>query len=373
MLRRCLFLAIFGLAAIPGAALAQVTPAQGVTPPDDTQAIKIGAVIFADWTRTIRPTSTDAAGQTYSPNSFNVGRAYINVTGNISHRLAFRITPDITRESGVGSSLAGSLTFRIKYGYAQYSFDDWTGANWRQTWVRFGIQQTPYIDAQEGIYRYRFQGTVFVERDGGFSSSDAGVSVHTNLPKGFGDVHFGVYNGEGYSRVETNDQKALMTRVSIRPFPSGNFNVKGLRLTGFWIQDHVVRNAEKDRAVFGATYEAKHFNAGFDYLQAKDMANPTAPEIKSGGWSVFATPFFKEKGNGPEMLFRYDSYNTDKSLTAQDRQRTIVGFAYWFPHPGGNSTAAIMLDYEQVTFKGFPQTPANAQQKRLAVHGLINF
>ena len=372
MLRRCLFLAILLFAAMPGAVLAQVTPAQGVVPPDDTQAIRIGAVIFADWTRTIAPTATDAAGQTYSPNAFNVSRAYINVTGNISHRVSFRITPDITREATPGSTLLGSLTFRIKYAYGQYSLDDWTGANWRQTWVRFGIQQTPYIDSQESVYRYRFQGTVFVERDGGLSSADAGVTVHTNLPNNYGDVHVGVYNGEGYSRTEANDQKAVMTRVTFRPFPASNFTLKGLRFTGFWVNDHVMRNADRNRGVFGVMYEHKWFNAGFDYMQNSDMANPTAPTIKSGGWSVFATPFFKEKGNGPEMLLRYDSWNTDKSLD-QDRQRTIVGFAYWFPHPGGASTAAVMLDYEQVNFKGFPNTAANAQQKRLAVHGLINF
>ena len=372
MLRRSLLVAIFLMAAIPGAAFAQVTPAQGSVPPDDTQVIRIGAVLFADWTRTIAPTATDAAGQPYSPNAFNVSRAYINVTGNISHRVSYRFTPDITREGGTGSSLLGSLTYRVKYAYGQYSLDDWTGANFRQTWVRFGIQQTPYIDAQEGIYRYRFQGTVFVERDGGLSSADAGITAHTNLPNNYGDVHVGVYNGEGYSRVETNDQKAVMTRVTVRPFPGGNFNVKGLRVTGFYISDHVMRNADRNRVVAGAVYEHRWFNAGFDWMENTDQANPTAPTIKSGGWSVFATPFFKEKGNGPEMLLRYDSWNTDKSLD-QDRQRTIVGFAYWFPHPGGASTAAVMLDYEHVNFKGFPATPANATQKRLAVHGLINF
>ena len=48
----------------------------------------------------------------------------------------------------------------MKYAYAQFNLDDWTG-NLKSTWVRLGIQQTPIIDFQEGIYRYRFQGTVF--------------------------------------------------------------------------------------------------------------------------------------------------------------------------------------------------------------------
>ena len=161
MLKRLMLTVV--LAASPALASAQVTPAAGYTPPDDTQAVKVAAVIFYDYTFTKTPKTTDAAGNTISPSAFNVPRTYINVTGNISHNVAFRITPDVSRETGTGSSLSGSYTFRMKYGYAQFNLDDWTG-NWKQTWVRVGIQQTPFIDGQESAYRYRFQGTVFAER-----------------------------------------------------------------------------------------------------------------------------------------------------------------------------------------------------------------
>src|SRR5439155_8248639 len=103
----------------------------------------------------------------FSP--FNVSRSYINITGNISHIVAFRITPDIARETSSFSNLTGSLEFRIKYAYAQFNLDDWMR---KGSWVRLGIQQTPWVDFQEGIYRYRFQGTVFSEREGFLASSD---------------------------------------------------------------------------------------------------------------------------------------------------------------------------------------------------------
>ena len=379
MLRRCLLTAMFGLAVIPSAAWAQVTPAQGNTPPDDTQTIKIGAVLFMDWTRTIEPKSTDAAGNLYSPNAFNVSRAYLNFTGNVSHRIAYRITPDVTRESGVANNLNGSLTFRIKYAFAQYNLDDWTGS-WKQSWVRFGIQQTPYVDFMEGIYRYRFQGTIFEDREGTMSSSDAGASFHTNLPNNYGEVHAGVYNGENYNKPDTNNEKGFMIRGTFRPMPGGSMAAKGLRVTGFYVGDHYVPDGPRTRAVGNVTYEHKRFNAGFDYLAATDQTLPTNMKVDGKGWTVWGTPFFKEKGNGPEMLLRYDSWVPNDGLDAngndvsnQRRNRTIVGFSYWFPHPGGNATAAILLDYEQVNFKNFPDTPANATQKRIAVHGLINF
>src|SRR2546425_13170710 len=108
-------------------AFAQVTPAAGYTPPDDTPAIKVGTTIFTDYTYTDEPTSLDADGNTIHPAAFNVTRAYINVTGNVSHNVSFRVTPDVSRLTTTGAastSLDGSLTFRLKYAYGQFNLDD---------------------------------------------------------------------------------------------------------------------------------------------------------------------------------------------------------------------------------------------------------
>jgi hypothetical protein len=59
--------------------------------------------------------------------------------------------------------------------------------------------------------------------------------------------------------------------------------------------------------------------------------------------------------------------------STQVKQRSIVGLAYWFPHPGGNQTAALLFDWEQLKFSGFPATAANATQAKIFVHGLIAF
>src|SRR5882672_6018179 len=80
-------------------ASAQVTPAAGYTPPDDTPSIRIGAVIYPDYTYTLNPATTDGDGNTIHFSQFNISRSYINITGNISHIVAFRITPDVARET----------------------------------------------------------------------------------------------------------------------------------------------------------------------------------------------------------------------------------------------------------------------------------
>ena len=180
---RLLVVALIASAAWP--VEAQVTPAAGSVPPDDTPSVRVGGTLFLDYTFTDAPKTTDADGNQVSQNAFNVGRAYLNITGQINHLVAFRITPDITRESGTGSSLNGSLTYRLKYGYAQLNLDDWM---WRGSYVRVGMIPTPVVNFEEDIYRYRFQGTVFADREGFLSSADFGVMYRTQFPNAYGEV-----------------------------------------------------------------------------------------------------------------------------------------------------------------------------------------
>lgn len=356
-----------------GTASAQITPAAGYTPPDDTPSVKVGVTLFTDYTYTQSPQSTDADGNTINPGAFNVGRSYINVTGNLSHIVAFRITPDIVRQSGLvtlgsGSTVSNdSLVFRIKYAFLQANLDDWLP---KGSWARFGIQQTPLLDYEESIYRYRFQGTTFTEREGFYNSADAGASFHLNFPSNYGEVHVGVYNGEGYAKTDPNDQKAIEIRGTVRPFATGSPTLRGLRLTGFYFGDNYIKNAERTRAVGQVTYESKQVNAGFDVIKAHDQASVSKPDVPASGWSWWATPRLpKENGSSLELLLRYDHLQPNTAVDAT-RTRTIAGIAYWFPHQGSVSSA-LLLDYDGQTFQNF--TPAQPAQKKIAVHALVNF
>ena len=103
-------------------------------------------------------------------NSFDVTRAYININAQLANRVRFRFTPDIRRITD--GSLAGSLTVRVKYAFAQLDTLGRSGS-----WARFGLQQTPWLDFEEGVNRYRVQGQMFSERDGLIpGSADFGVS-----------------------------------------------------------------------------------------------------------------------------------------------------------------------------------------------------
>ncbi len=348
-------------------ALAQVTPAAGHTPPDDTPSIKPGITIFTDYTYQDEPTAKDADGNVIHPSAFSVPRAYLTLTGNMSHLVSFRVTADVAREAGTGSSLAGSSNFRLKYAFGQVNFDDFATHG---SWARIGVQQTPYVDYMEGIYRYRFQGTTFPEREGLLSSSDFGVSAHYNLPGNYGDVHAGVYNGDTYAKAEPNDQKAFQVRGTLRPFPLGGA-LKGLRLTAFYDKDNYVKSGPRNRFIGNATFEHRYANVGLDYVAAADQPSISKPEVRSNGWSVWATPKFKEVGEskpGLEGFVRFDSFKPNKDVDAR-RKRLILGLAYWFPFRKGPS-AALLADMDRATFD---TALARPDERRYSLHVLFNF
>ena len=170
---------------------------------------------------------TDADGNVVNPSSFNVTRSYINITGQLSHVVAFRITPDVVRESGLvtlgaGSTISNdSLVFRVKYAFAQINLDDWMP---KGTWVRLGIQQTiwpekglalslggridglPVQDVIGGDYGFRRPGySVYIEPGvnwvrGDWTVTLAGpVAVYHNRPESIPEQEKGINRGGGFA------------------------------------------------------------------------------------------------------------------------------------------------------------------------------
>ncbi|MGH9442917.1 MAG: hypothetical protein ACRD16_11650 [Thermoanaerobaculia bacterium] len=368
-----LLMSAAGIAAMvfgAGIASAQVTEAKGYEPVDDTPTVRPGVTIYTDYTYQDQPEVTDSNHDTIHKSSFNVSRAYATIAGSISHLVAYRVTADVQADNNTSdSSLNGSNVFRLKYAYGQINADEWVG---KGSWIRLGLQQTPWIDYDEGIYRYRFAFKTFTDVEGLLTSSDYGLSAHYNLPSNYGDFHVGVYNGEGYNSLAdangANDQKALEARFSLRPAPGVDV-LKGLRLAVFYDGDNFVKDARKRRYLLDATFEHKYVNAGFEWVDAKNQTTPTAAEVHAQGWSAWVTP---RTTFGLEGLLRYDELKPNKNSTTTSgakKKRTIVGIAYWFPVLKGVSSA-LMADYTQVKFDSALNQPKN---QAYALHALFSF
>jgi hypothetical protein len=157
-------------------------PAPAAAPAPDYPIVRVGAVSYLQYDAELKNRS--------GYNNFDVTRTYLNINAQVSKNVRFRFTPDIRRIND--GSMAGSLVVRVKYAFAQ--FDNVTPRGW----IRLGAHQTPWLDFEESVNRYRVQGTMFAEREGLIpGSSDFGASYFTPLPNNYGEVHVGVYNGEG--------------------------------------------------------------------------------------------------------------------------------------------------------------------------------
>ncbi len=212
----------------------------------------------------------------------------------------------------------------------QLNLDDWMT---KGSYARFGIQQTPWLDFAEAIYRYRFQGTMFVEREGYFASADAGASFHYQFPSNYGDVHVGVFNGENYNKAEVNNLKSYQMRATVRPFanPAAPATLRGIRGTIFYDADRYVKNGPRNRMIASLTYEHPNLNAAFEFLDTADRTSITRPEVDGRGYSIWATP---KTSMGLEALLRYDHLKPNTLLGAtgaepHDRRRRVL-----VPAPG---------------------------------------
>ena len=154
----------------------------------------------------------------------------------------------------------------------------------------------------------------------------------------------------------------------MRPFPLGGTLLKGLRVTGFTVQDHYVESAKRERFIGQVTYEHPAFNAGIDVLTAKDQTSVTKAQVDSKGWAFWVTP--KLGASGWELLLRHDNFTPNTTASSQKTKRDIVGLAYWIPNLQ-RVTAAVMADYDSLKSDNF--TPARADDTRYGLKMLINF
>ena len=151
------------------------------------------------------------------------------------------------------------------------------------------------------------------------------------------------------------------------PSPRPLRPLRGLRLTGFYDADNYVKNGEKKRALFEASFEHKYLNMAFDYLDTKDQRSVTAVDVHGKGWSVWFTP---RSTIGWEGLFRYDHFTPNTSTASQVHNRTVVGVAYWFPHTGG-PTAAFLFDYDDANVRELLRAAGTEADRRARVDQLL--
>jgi hypothetical protein len=341
---------LFGSVSVAFAQTPPPPPAPAVTPAPAYPIVRVGVVSYLQYGAELK--------NRQGFNNFDVTRAYLNVNAQVAEKVRFRFTPDIRRVND--GALSGSLLVRVKYAFAQ--FDNVTP----NSWVRLGLHHTPWLDFEEHINRYRVQGTVFAEREALIpGSADFGVSYLTALPGGYGEVHGGIYNGEGFGQPEITKHKSVQGRVTVRPLPNAAI-AKGLRVSAFYNAGWYAADRPRRLGIVMGSFEHTNFVATVQSVRATER--PLAADVtdtKRSGWSVFLEP--RQGTAGFAGLFRYDAFDADRSITANEHSRIIGGGAYWWVWT--RATVGLVVTNEQVRY----DVPTRPDESRLLVQTHFEF
>ena len=261
------------------------------------QAAEVGSLIFYDFTHDA--TKGVPSGEKTN-NGFNLGRAYLTVTGAPSEAVAFKLQFDVGQLKSYtlkGTSLGqfvdtdgdtlGVDSYSLSssdagyYLYVKNACVDWTNALGKWT---FGLQGMNLFNVQEATFGNRFLEKPLMDLHGFSSSADMGVG----FAREFGLVKTSLLytNGGGYKRAESDKYKKLSLQVA-----AGETALN-----------------KKDGWNAGAVFSHEPFKAG----AAADVESKTVLGF-FGGWA----------GSGARLGVEVDGLTT---TGATDVKQSILGF-----------------------------------------------
>ncbi|MEO7083092.1 MAG: hypothetical protein ABI442_11850 [Gemmatimonadaceae bacterium] len=209
-----------------GAAIVAV-PALHAQAPAATPGFDFSGVIFGGFNyKTDSASKANVGGN--NPNAFTLDRAYLTFKMPAGDNGAIRITTDISQNTSPSANgFYQGWIIRLKYGYFQYTaLRNEFGAG-SSLVGRMGVLHNVAIDHVES-YWPRYLNLTGIEKNGFFSSSDAGIAGLLTLGDKWGEVYGTITNGSGYTSYDnpgttgqgpgSNTFKDLGLRVSLTPF-----------------------------------------------------------------------------------------------------------------------------------------------------------
>jgi hypothetical protein len=303
-------------------------------------------------------------------NAFRVTRGHLTVKVRPVDWFGAAVTADTTQDGD------GDMKVRLKYLYGIFTAPMETRFITEPS-LEFGLEPMPWIGFEEQINWYRAQGSMFMERNGLFNSSDFGVTLSALLgrkldaparevtspkyPGTWGSLSLGLYNGGGYTAFEKNAAKSFEGRLTVRPaggyFPYLQASYFGIIGRGnvekgedwnppIWWQHAAMLSFEHRYVTATAQFVTGKGNQRGSYLDWATEVDPlTGDEIIVGidkvheymgasGFLELSLPWIISS-----VIGRYDWFRREDV----DRQRIIVGYALHFY---GFRRNFILIDFD---------------------------
>lgn len=304
------------------------------------QNVTVGGVVYSQYEFLL----SDSDGH---ENAFDVKRAYVDVRGRFDRGIGTRVTADVHRQPD------GSLDLRLKYAYFTWTPED------SPITLKFGQMHTVWLDWEEGLWDYRMQGTMPIERYGYTSSSDLGAGVDGAWGAQKLNVQVAVQNGEGYHGAEGDKHKDVGARASYRLLASDDGGARGgLRLTGMASFGEPNGGGTRNRYMGMVSWKSSRLTlAG----QAARTIDGGANESNAHGNILSAYGVLRMPGTPWALVARVDRSDPDVDAEDDALTRVIAGVSYRV-----GSNVLLLLDIDHVSYQGgAPTAAADARRSGL--------
>lgn len=301
--------------------------------------------------------SYDTQGPKDDFNEFNIDRIYVGLNWKVGEKARLRYTLE-----GGDLREAGKENFEVTTKHFYLEVKD---VLYRSSYLRLGQADLPWVPYEEALWGYRFQGTVFPDRSGYLTSTDLGMVLGGEIPKGRGSWQFALVNGEGWKKKEIGKHKDVHLRLTVNPPASAgfwkNFFVAGFFSTGTY--DGVSSGpTSRHRRIAQMGYKAAgRITFVGEYLWASDpssemksrhpsLASRAGQESEGRGYSLFGVLNFSALSPESaaarwEFILRLDHLDPDHKIARNGLERWIGGISYRW-----NDRVQSLLGYERVLY-----------------------
>lgn len=278
--------------------------------------VKVSGLIFAHYGYDLTETAASA-------NSFDLDRAYLTASSQMSEHLGAKITLDAGRLDDTAADT--KVRVFVKNAWLE-------AANGKAIKARFGVVDTGYVGYQESFIGGRYVAKMMADDQKLQSTADFGVNVQGEQAGGLLSWHAAILNGEGYSKPEADAGKTGTARVSVNPLAK---NEKlALPITGFVSYAIPAKNGDSVLTYAGALgVKVPHVYGWFEYV-GKSTAG-----VSTGAISATVSPRFPKYAN---VILRVDRVDPDAKASGDSFLKLIGGVSHDFLEK-----TSVALTYER--------------------------
>lgn len=283
----------------------------------DTQ---VGGEVYPLFTTDI---TDNGEGKGY--NAFDLSRVYLTVKSKLSPEVSVRITADVDKMDGSAREV-----------YLKYAYLDWNVSKViPYSTVRFGLQQTGWIDYMNKVWGRRYVAKTLMDQYKALPSADYGISHLIKFPEGYGHGAIQILQGPGYKGKEENRYKDISAFVFVRPLVKvpdlAAGMIGGYFYKGFSDEPDISSDNKKDRVAVMASFAYRGMvRVSGEYFQSWDRIHPGDTEdLKKDGISIFGELRYHEAESQflrrVALVGRYDIYDKNKDTKEDEETYLIVG------------------------------------------------